>query len=195
MSESKFKTMRHIETVRNYLGFVIKEFIDRQQRHDQSKLEPPEVDYFEEFTPKLRGLTYGSDEYRECLRQMRPAIVHHNEHNSHHPEHYNVWFCDICAYQAVDGEARPESRCPRCNMAESKLQKVSGIYGMDLFDLMEMLCDWKAAGMRHDDGDIMESLRINKERFEIGPQLDAILRNTVERYIKPWPVPNKANES
>lgn len=43
MSESKFKTMRHIETVRNYLGYVIKEFVDRSISHDQSKLESPEA--------------------------------------------------------------------------------------------------------------------------------------------------------
>lgn len=160
MSESKFKTMRHIETVRNYMGFVLKEFIDRCHRHDQSKLQSPEVEAFEIYTPRLRGLTYGSEEYRECLRGMAPAIKHHNENNSHHPEHYP-----------------------------------NGINGMDLFDLIEMLCDWKAAGMRHDDGDMYKSLEINHKRFDINDQLFSVLKNTVDRHIQRWDVPHKANES
>ncbi len=64
MSESKFKTLRHIETVRNFLGAAIKALLQRSERHDQSKLQPPEVDTFEIYTAKLRGITYGSDEYR-----------------------------------------------------------------------------------------------------------------------------------
>ena len=56
-----------------------------------------------------------------------------------------------------------------------------GINGMDLLDLLEMLCDWKAASMRHDDGDIMRSIEINKKRFGIRGQLASILTNTVLR--------------
>ena len=58
----------------------------------------------------------------------------------------------------------------------------SGINGMDLFDLVEMICDWKAAVMRHADGDINKSLEINRERFKIDDQLYYILKNTVERF-------------
>ena len=43
-----------------------------------------------------------------------------------------------------------------------------------------MLCDWKAATLRHDDGDIQKSLDINAERFKLSPQLKQILKNTVE---------------
>lgn len=58
-----------------------------------------------------------------------------------------------------------------------------GINGMDLFDVVEMLCDWIAAVKRHDDGDIQRSLKINKERFQISDQLYSILKNTIERKI------------
>jgi hypothetical protein len=55
-----------------------------------------------------------------------------------------------------------------------------GINGMSLLDLVEMLCDWKAAGERHDDGgDIERSLRLNIDRFKIEPQLQSILENTI----------------
>lgn len=54
-----------------------------------------------------------------------------------------------------------------------------GIDGMSLFDLVEMLCDWKAAGERHENGgDIFKSIDINEERHEISPQLTSILVNT-----------------
>src|SRR3990167_7750416 len=105
MSESRFKTMRHIETVRNYLGMVVKEFIDRSIAHDQSKLESPEVEIFEIYTPKLRDCAYGSEEYKGYMKEMKVAIDHHNTNNSHHPEHYQ-----------------------------------NGIDGMNLFDIIEMLC-------------------------------------------------------
>ncbi len=54
-----------------------------------------------------------------------------------------------------------------------------GIDGMNLIDVFEMLADWKAAAERHDDGDITKSLVIQAERFNISPQLQAILSNTV----------------
>jgi len=159
MSVSKFKTMRHIETVRNYLDVVAMEMMERGETHDQSKLESPEVEIFEIYTPKLRGTTYGSDEYKTYMKEMEVAIKHHNENNSHHPEHYE-----------------------------------NGIQGMSLFDLVEMICDWKSATMRHADGDIMKSLEINQKRFGYSEELKQILINTVKEMDK-WGVRHKANES
>lgn len=56
---------------------------------------------------------------------------------------------------------------------------VDGVNAMDLFDVMEMLMDWKAATERHEDGDIFTSLKINKDRFHISDQLSYILLNTI----------------
>lgn len=88
MSDSKFKSMRHIETVRNYLNACIVELLHRQERHDQSKLEAVEVETFDKFTPLLRTCTYGSDEYKSFLAQMEPALQNHYANNRHHPEHF-----------------------------------------------------------------------------------------------------------
>ena len=54
----------------------------------------------------------------------------------------------------------------------------NGIEGMSLLDLLEMLCDWKAAGERHANGSIERSLEINRDRFKISPQLQSVLENT-----------------
>jgi Family of unknown function (DUF5662) len=87
--------MRHIETVRNYLNAVLVELVKRQEKHDQSKLEAFEVDAYEQATPKLKGLTYGSEEYKACLREIKPAIEHHYAHNRHHPEHFQGGYKDM----------------------------------------------------------------------------------------------------
>ena len=55
----------------------------------------------------------------------------------------------------------------------------SGVDGMSLFDVVEMLMDWKAATERmQNGGDIWRSLQINAERFRLSPQLLSILENT-----------------
>jgi len=54
----------------------------------------------------------------------------------------------------------------------------AGISGMTLLDLIEMLCDWKAATERHPDGDLYRSIEQNQRRFDISPQLTNILFNT-----------------
>lgn len=55
-----------------------------------------------------------------------------------------------------------------------------GITDMNLIDLVEMLCDWKAASERHNDGNIRKSIEINANRFNISPQLVEILENTAD---------------
>lgn len=55
-----------------------------------------------------------------------------------------------------------------------------GIADMDLIQVLEMLCDWKAATERHDDGDLRKSIEINMERFGYGDEMVALLTNTAE---------------
>jgi len=57
----------------------------------------------------------------------------------------------------------------------------NGIEAMDLIDLVEMICDWKAATERHADGNIDKSILLNKERFGLSDQVVKILQNTVKR--------------
>lgn len=59
----------------------------------------------------------------------------------------------------------------------------NGINDMDLFDLIEMLFDWKASSERHNNGNILKSIEINAGRFEISPQLAKIFENTANRYF------------
>jgi len=53
-----------------------------------------------------------------------------------------------------------------------------GINGMSLLDVVEMWCDWLAASQRHKNGDFVESIAINRKRFQMDPQLADIFMNT-----------------
>lgn len=143
--QTNWETSKHIQNVQHYIFRIIAELILRAEKHDKSKLESPEVEYFTQFTSELRGTTYGSPEYYELLKKLQPALDHHYASNSHHPEAHE-----------------------------------NGINDMTLIDLIEMLADWKAASLRHADGNVMKSIEINKDRFKVSPQLVDIFKNTVK---------------
>lgn len=81
-------TIEHIEQVRKLMQRCIQELMHRSMVHDASKLQEPEKSAFDRMTPKLKGLTYGSQDYKNALAELKPALDHHYFHNSHHPEHY-----------------------------------------------------------------------------------------------------------
>ena len=86
--DSKADTLLHIKRVAELMTQASSELIKRANVHDNSKLESPEKELFDEFTPKLKGCTYGSEEYKEYLKELKVALDHHYLNNSHHPEHY-----------------------------------------------------------------------------------------------------------
>lgn len=188
--DSRVETYKHIQHVQGYVAEAANNLVQRAMIHDRSKLQSPEVEVFDEFTPKLSGVTFGSAEYRAMTAAMKPAIDHHNEANSHHPEHYR-WRCPLCQGQFSGQQApvtfEPDNRfCPRCcpvgTLWEAKLEDNPdrGFRGMSLLDLVEMVCDWKAATLRHADGDIRRSLDICQKRFGYSDELRQILLNTIE---------------
>ncbi len=125
------------------------ELFQRAAVHDNSKFSPEEFEPYEEAFPNLQKYAYGSEELREELRKIKPAIHHHFSVNRHHPEYF--------------GER--------------------GINGMNLIDVLEMVCDWMAASKRSQTG-IDKGLEINKERYGISDQLFEIIRNTVAMLLE-----------
>ena len=57
-----------------------------------------------------------------------------------------------------------------------------GIEDMNLIDIVEMFCDWKAASERQLDGNLLKSIEKNANRFNMDPQLKRILINTAKVY-------------
>ena len=86
--DSRPETQEHIERVRDFIEAARANLGGRALSHDASKLVSPEVEAFDIATPKLANLEYGSDEYRQSLAELGPALQHHFEHNDHHPEHF-----------------------------------------------------------------------------------------------------------
>jgi hypothetical protein len=57
-----------------------------------------------------------------------------------------------------------------------------GVRDMDLIDLIEMYCDWAAATLRSETGDLRRSIEINCKKYGIESPLRDIFLNTFERY-------------
>lgn len=53
-----------------------------------------------------------------------------------------------------------------------------GVAGMNLIDVVEMLCDWWAASTRHNDGDLRVSIEVNQKRFGYDDAFKRLLVNT-----------------
>jgi hypothetical protein len=190
---TNWETLKHIEMVMQLLAVMQHEISKRMFSHDRSKLESPELEMFEQFTDRLAGLTYGSDEYKQCLDEMkRSALQHHYENNRHHPEFFAGCQKDVDAItqckSVLTGLKQIQVSYPEdeyvfgyaSDIIEAHKQTLeSNVNGMNLIDILEMICDWEAATLRHDDGDIYRSLEINKTRFGLSPQLVSIILNTV----------------
>jgi hypothetical protein len=86
--DSTAETLRHSLRVGELMGQPIRELVDRSVKHDISKTQDPELAVFNEFTPKLKDSTYGSDEYKGYLDAMGDGLRHHYAANRHHPEHF-----------------------------------------------------------------------------------------------------------
>lgn len=100
--DSRPDTYAHIATVRGYLLQVVQQIIWRGHDHDLSKLDQPELAVFDEFTPKLRDTTYGSNEYNHYLRGMGVGLEHHYAVNDHHPEHFTNGIHEMDLVQLIE---------------------------------------------------------------------------------------------
>lgn len=88
LDECRVETQKHIEKVRKYIRFFTDKLTSRGVNHDAAKLESPEVELFAEYTPKLATTGYNSEEYKQCLAGLKPALDHHYATYRHHPEHF-----------------------------------------------------------------------------------------------------------
>lgn len=87
--DSSADTRAHVAKVQSLLANICAVLQTRAAEHDLSKFESPEKETYDELTPKLRNVEYGSKEYKEIITEMRPAIDHHYSVNRHHPEYYS----------------------------------------------------------------------------------------------------------
>lgn len=100
--DSEADTLKHIKRVNELLLDAAMELMRRAQVHDDSKLEEPEKSEFDRLTPMLAGTTYGSDEYKALLGELRVALDHHYSENSHHPEHHEHGVNGMTLFDVVE---------------------------------------------------------------------------------------------
>lgn len=100
--DSRPETWKHIHEVQKLMNTFITLLLDHAAEHDQSKLETPEVEQFDELTGRLKDLEYGSKEYQESLKALGPALEHHYAKNPHHPDHYEGGIKDMTLVDVIE---------------------------------------------------------------------------------------------
>lgn len=151
--DSRPETQEHIDRVGVFLGRAIYNLQNRKWTHDNSKLTEPELSAFDKATPKLATLTYGSEEYKQSLRELGPALEHHFEYNDHHPEHY------ANGVRGMSLMALIEMLCDWRAASERVKQRTDDPDKVKTF---------------------AEGLKFNQERFGYSDELAEILANTVK---------------
>lgn len=134
--------LAHKRKVAFYLLYYINGLVSRAIIHDDSKLQSPEKEMFDQWTPELKQRTFGTDYYKQALDGMGEGLQHHYASNPHHPEHFE-----------------------------------NGVDGMGLTDILEMVCDWRAAA---EAKGVALDLEHAAKRFNLSPQLVNIIRNTID---------------
>ncbi len=151
--DSRPETYQHIQRVQEFIYQAGFNLLSRAKRHDASKLVSPEVEAFDIATPKLAGLKYGSEEYKQSLKDLGPVLQHHYEQNDHHPEHYSNGVRDMSLMALI------EMLCDWRAASERVKQRTDDPEKMTSFE---------------------SGLAFNKERFGISDDLYEVLINTAK---------------
>lgn len=102
INECRWKTQQHIENVRKNIRFFTDRLTTRGVEHDKSKLDEPEIELFAEHTDDLKNLEYGSEEYKQSLEALKPALEHHYAVNKHHPQFWKNGINDMSLIDLIE---------------------------------------------------------------------------------------------
>lgn len=80
-------------------------------------------------------------------------------------------------YKAALSDVKDAVSAHYANNSHHPEHYINGVVGMSLFDLIEMLCDWQAAG-ETSRGSLEASIESNTDRFDLSPEMVGFLRNT-----------------
>jgi len=99
---SALDTIIHISAVQGFMLKIINLLGSRMVNHDTSKLQEPELSGYAGLSQALKGLSYGSPEYRAAFAPFKETIKHHYKNNDHHPEFFNNGIADMDITQFVE---------------------------------------------------------------------------------------------
>jgi len=146
-------TRKHQQWVAERMIACAKKLIDKAMVHDESKFSDIEKNSYVEPVWQLNttDIKYGSEEYKQLTAQMGDGWKHHCANNDHHPEFFENY----------QGQTNNDP-----------------IQAMDLFALLEMLCDWIGAAKRKGNEPGL-AFKHFFEKYKVDEQLQAVLRNTL----------------
>lgn len=96
------ETYKHVLSVRKNMDIFIHDLLKRSEHHDDSKFVEPELSGFAAVTDKLKTLEYGSEAYKEQLKELKPILDHHYSRNRHHSEHFKDGISDMTLVDVVE---------------------------------------------------------------------------------------------
>lgn len=138
------------------LDFIIYELLNRGLVHDDSKLKEPESKIFS-----------------SNIRIFNEIVNYHYIRDSEIENELELSIEDGKQLHYNSNSHHPE------HYGEL------GINGMDLIDLVEMVCDWLGSHERYKNIEEVEKmLSIQYKRFGIDEQLGKIISNSVKKWIK-----------
>jgi len=146
-------TRKHQQWVAERMIACAQRLLKKAVEHDASKFSDIEMKHYVEpvFELNTKNIEYGSEEYKKLTARMGEGWKHHLNNNDHHPE----YFIPLSVQTLND-----PIRC------------------MDLFVLMEMLCDWIGASKRKGNSAWLPFDQFEK-KYNVDEQLMAVLKNTM----------------
>ncbi len=120
----------------------------------------------------IRAIKHDASKFQ--LEEVKGFSISNLQESTYGTEDYYKSHEDIIS--AIDRHHRRNSHHPE--------YYENGVEGMDIVDLVEMICDWEAAVKLHNKGSFENSLEHNVSRFNLSPQVTNIVKNTINREFR-----------
>lgn len=133
--------------------------------HDLSKYSSHEEPGFRKLLPRLKDSDYGSDSYKELLRQLTPVLAHHYEVNRHHAEHHDNGFFDMNELDKIEAlcDWRAATRRFSNGNLKDSIEKNRERYGYDIRQTMSLWDVAKEACLVPPTSEILEGWSRKKQ--------------------------------
>ena len=122
----------------------------------------------------------------EVIRELMERGENHDQEKMRHPELEQFVVADKLDSIPYDSPEYEQSKLKLKSALEHHYSRYrhhpehfpDGINDMNLIDIIEVFCDWKAATYRNKNGNLLKSIESNRTRFRMDDQLVKIFKNT-----------------
>jgi hypothetical protein len=121
-----------------------------------------------------RGIFHDTSKFKFDESYYFIKIIHKLKHVKYGSEEYHKNLKNI--YPAIEKHYQRNSHHPQYYK--------NGIYDMNIIDLIEMCCDWKASVKNHKIKNINNSFNISFNRFNLNDSIEGLLLKKIINNIK-----------